>query len=264
MRVRAAASQSHPADRGAGQRGPQPTRGRSAESVPGVSGGRGGRAHSGSSYSDVRCSVPSGPRVRRPPPWEPARSQDRRSVDAPPSGPFPGALGHSPPPAGGDPTHRSSRRARGGPPPRTPRSGTGAAGRTPSPVDAGGTREGAPARGPCPDPLMRPPEAKSLSSRSWTEAMGCGGPPSPGPLRSPWRELGTCGQRRAVTGESAPGSRLTLAGPQGRGARRRPGLGVTHPRAPRPPLDPDRDRLRAWPGSMINRRLWGPDRAQSA
>lgn len=54
MRVRAAASQSHPADRGAGQRGPQPTRGRSAESVPGVSGGRGGRARSGSSYSDVR------------------------------------------------------------------------------------------------------------------------------------------------------------------------------------------------------------------
>lgn len=59
---------------------------------------------------------------------------------------------------------------------------------------------------------MRPPEAKSPSSRSWTEAVGCGGPPSPGPLRSPWRELGTCGQQWAVTGESAHGSRLTLAG----------------------------------------------------
>lgn len=116
-------------------------------------------------------SVPSGPRVRRPALWEPARSQDRRSVDAPPSGPFPGPPGHSPPPAGGDPTHRSSRRARGGPPPRTPRSGTGAAGRTPSPVDAGRTREGAPARGPARTPscgpLKRSPRLPARGRRPW-------------------------------------------------------------------------------------------------
>lgn len=258
MRVRAAASQSHPADRGAGQRGPQPTRGRSAESVPGVSGGRGGRARSGSSYSDVRCSVPSGPHrgslpaARTGGQWTPlprAHSREPRGTARLPQEGTPLTEVVGGPEAAHlhvllaqGPALQDGRRALWTP----------------------GGRVRGPREGPCPDPLMRPPEAKSPSSRSWTEAVGCGGPPSPGPLRSPWRELGTCGQRRAVTGESAPGSRLTLAGPQGRGARRQPGLGVTHPRAPRPPPDPDRGRLRAWPGLMINRRLWGPDRAQSA
>lgn len=258
MRVRAAASQSHPADRGAGQRGPQPTRGRSAESVPGVSGGRGGRARSGSSYSDVRCSVPSGPRVHWPAPWEPARSQDRWSVDAPPSGPFPGAPGHSPPPAGGDPTHRSSRRARGGPPPRTPRSGTGAAGRTPSPVDAGRTREGSPTRGPARTPSCGPlKRSPRLPARVWGPAVAR---PAPEPVEG-------AGDMRAAAGSDG---RICTRLPADPGRPARTGSAPTAwsrghaPAGAAAPPDPDRGRLRAWPGSMINRRLWGPDRAQSA
>lgn len=202
-------------------------------------------------------------------------------MDAPPSGPaglhlgpLPGTPGHGPPPAGGDPTHQSSRRARGGPPPRTPRSGTGAGGQTLSPVDTRGTREGRlarghhegfPVRGCCPDPLTRPPEPKSPFFRSCTEAVGSESPPSPQPALEPMVGARGHAGRRICTllpadlGQPARTGSVSSAGEPTAWSR---GHVPTEHRSPLP--TPTGGRPQAWPGSMINWRLWGPDRAQNA
>ena len=112
--------------------------------------------------SDIRHGVQ--PAMAGPEEWgqpPPRRCQAQLPSLGTPTPPSP----HLPRPplhSGGVPTHRSSRRARGGPPPCTPRSGTCAGGRRLCPVDTKGTREGHTGRAPSPASSL--PSSPQLNS----------------------------------------------------------------------------------------------------